>query len=45
MAPGPLPNTLQWDGKANGRAVDSGVYIYQIRAEGKGFNGTVVVVR
>jgi hypothetical protein len=45
MASGPLPNSLQWDGRAGGRAVSGGVYVYQIRSEGKTFNGTLVVVR
>lgn len=45
MAPGPDPNTLQWDGRGNGRVVPGGVYVYQIRSEGKVFNGTLVVVR
>jgi len=36
---------LYWDGKANGRRVPSGVYIYQLEAENKIFTGTVVVVR
>lgn len=45
MKPGPLTDSLAWDGKAGGRAVPGGVYIYQIRAEGKVFNGTLVVVR
>lgn len=45
MAPGLVPNTLVWDGKMNGRAVASGVYVYQIEGEGKTFNGTVVATR
>jgi gliding motility-associated-like protein len=45
MAPGAEANTLQWDAKANGRVVPGGVYIYQIRGEGKSFSGTLVVVR
>lgn len=45
LSQGPLLNTLKWDGKANGRVVPSGVYVYQIRGEGKTFNGTVVVIR
>lgn len=45
MAPGPLTDTLKWDGRANGRAVPGGVYVWQIRGEGKTFNGTVVVIR
>ncbi|MBI5201821.1 MAG: fibronectin type III domain-containing protein [Elusimicrobia bacterium] len=45
MSAGPLPNTLQWDARAGGRVVPSGVYVYQLRGEGKTFNGTVVVIR
>ncbi|HNW44551.1 MAG TPA: gliding motility-associated C-terminal domain-containing protein [Elusimicrobiales bacterium] len=45
MVPGPIDDTLKWDGKANGRVVPGGVYAYQIRAEGKLFTGTLVVVR
>ncbi|MEK7745693.1 MAG: gliding motility-associated C-terminal domain-containing protein, partial [Elusimicrobiota bacterium] len=49
MAQGPLSGTgtwsLSWDGKAGGRAVDGGVYVYQIRAEDKIFNGTLLVIR
>ncbi|MBI4387227.1 MAG: gliding motility-associated C-terminal domain-containing protein [Elusimicrobia bacterium] len=46
MTQGPVANSLQWDGKAsNGNVVPGGVYIYQIDAEGKIFNGTVVVIK
>ncbi len=46
MVPGPVGgSSLMWDGKAEGRVVPRGVYIYQIKAEGKTFNGTVVVIR
>lgn len=45
MKAGPQPDTLRWDGKMHGRAVTGGVYLYEIRAEGKTFNGTVVVAR
>lgn len=46
MKPGAqVAQSLMWDGKADGRAVGRGVYIYQIKAEGKTFNGTVVVIR
>ncbi len=40
-----MADTLTWDGKAGGRTVPRGVYIYQIKAEDKTFNGTIVVVR
>jgi hypothetical protein len=45
---GILPNSAQfmsWDGKVNGTAVHSGVYIYQIRAEGQNYSGALLVVR
>ena len=45
LAAGPGADALQWDGKAGGRTVDGGVYVYQIRGEDKVFNGTVVVIR
>ena len=46
MKPGTqLADTLAWDGKAHGVVVPRGVYIYQIKAEGKTFNGTIVVIR
>jgi hypothetical protein len=45
---GSLPGSAQylsWDGKVNGAAVHSGVYVYQIRAEGQNFSGALLVVR
>lgn len=45
MTPSTSPDTLKWDGKSNATVVPSGVYIYQIEAEDKVFNGTVVVIR
>ena len=45
MTNGPQPNTLMWDGKMNGAVVTSGVYVYQVKAEGKTYNGTFVVAR
>lgn len=46
MKPGPLAGaSLMWDGRSGGVVVPRGVYIYQIKAEGKTFNGTVVVIR
>lgn len=45
---GALPGSAQfvfWDGRAGGSAVRSGVYVYQIKAEGRSFTGTLVVVR
>jgi hypothetical protein len=41
----PTADTLVWDGKDNsGNVVPSGVYLYQIKGEGKTINGTVVAV-
>jgi len=37
--------SLSWDGRSNGSTVHSGVYIYQIRAEGLTFTGSILVVR
>lgn len=46
MRPGPLAGfSLIWDAKAGGVVVPQGVYIYQIKAEGKVVNGTLVIVR
>lgn len=46
MSPGPVAGaSLLWDAKSNGRVVPRGVYIYEIRAEGRTFRGTVVVIR
>jgi len=46
MRPGAeIGYTLKWDGKAGGSAVPRGVYVYQIKSEGKTFNGTIVVIR
>ncbi|HAM34448.1 MAG TPA: hypothetical protein DEB40_13730 [Elusimicrobia bacterium] len=39
------PQYSFWDGKADGRAVSSGVYLYRIEAEGLSFKGTLLVVR
>lgn len=45
LAPGVLANSLQWDARGGGRVVPGGVYIYQIKGEGKVFSGTLLVVR
>ncbi|MFA6316521.1 MAG: gliding motility-associated C-terminal domain-containing protein [Elusimicrobiota bacterium] len=45
MSNGPIPNSLQWDGRAQGRVVSGGMYVYQIRAEDKTFSGSLVVVK
>ncbi|MCX5794341.1 MAG: hypothetical protein NTY77_02440 [Elusimicrobia bacterium] len=39
------PGYLSWNGKAEGIAVHSGVYIYQIRAEEQNYTGALLVVR
>ena len=35
----------QWDGKANGQAVHTGVYIYVLTSAGATYSGVVVVIR
>jgi hypothetical protein len=45
MSQGPVDDSLKWDGKRDGQKVQGGVYVYQIRAEGKVFNGTLMVIR
>jgi len=45
MEPGLVPNTVVWNGKMNGRAATSGVYVYKIEGDGKTYTGTVVVAR
>ena len=39
------PRYAAWDGKSNGAIVHSGVYFYQVQAEGLTFTGALVVVR
>jgi len=43
--PAPNPEALRWDGRSNGSFVASGVYIYQVQAEGSTVTGTFVVAR
>lgn len=46
MLPGEITNSLCWNGKFNnGRKARSGVYVYQLKVNGKAINGTVVVAR
>ncbi len=45
LPPGPVSNSLMWDGTSGGRPVPGGVYIYQISSEGQTFTGTLVIVR
>ncbi len=45
MVAGAVPNTITWNGKMNGRAATSGVYVYKIEGDGKTYTGTVVVAR
>jgi hypothetical protein len=45
MEAGLVPNTIVWNGKMNGRAATSGVYVYKIEGDGKTYTGTVVVAR
>ena len=42
---GGTTSSLQWDGKAGGRPVAGGAYVYQVKSEGKTFNGTLLVIR
>ncbi|MBI4061787.1 MAG: hypothetical protein HY403_10180, partial [Elusimicrobia bacterium] len=35
LLPGPVQNSLLWDGTSNGRSVPGGVYIYQLEGEGQ----------
>lgn len=35
----------KWDGRSHGSFVKSGVYIYQVKAEGRTYSGTLLVVR
>ncbi len=41
----PLGQCLMWDAKAGGRIVPGGIYVYQIKGEGKTYTGAVVVIR
>ena len=43
--PGTGTWSLEWDARSFGQVVRGGVYIYEIRAEGKSHTGTVVVIR
>jgi len=36
---------LYWDGKAGGKGVHSGIYIYDLNGQGKHFTGTIVVAQ
>ena len=45
MTPGLVPNTLTWNGRAGGRTVGSGAYVYSIKGGGKTYTGTIVVAR
>lgn len=45
MTNGPVANSLKWDGKAGGRPVAGGAYVYQIKAEERTFNGTLLVIK
>ncbi|MFA6028724.1 MAG: hypothetical protein WC969_02590 [Elusimicrobiota bacterium] len=38
-------DALTWDGRAGGRAVSAGVYLWQIQSEDATVSGTVVVAR
>ncbi len=45
MTAGLVPYTLVWDGRMNGKVVAGGVYVYEIKGDGKTFSGTIVVAR
>ncbi len=45
LQPGPVLNSLQWDGTSQGRSVPGGVYVYQLEGEGHSFTGTLVVLK
>lgn len=45
MVPGPVSDSLLWDGRGRGVQVPGGVYIYQIESEGKVHSGTVIVIK
>ena len=45
LLPGPVQNSLQWDGTSSGRGVPGGVYIYQLEGEGRSFTGTIVILK
>ncbi len=46
LSPGKDGSSLLWNGKDDdGQDVPKGVYVYQIKADGKTYNGTVVVAR
>jgi hypothetical protein len=42
---GPIADSKVWDATARGRKVPSGVYVYQVQAEGRTYSGTVAVIR
>jgi hypothetical protein len=39
------PQSMTWDGRMNGRVVTSGIYLYEISAEGRSYTGTILVAR
>lgn len=46
MAPGPVAGvTLAWDGRAGGRGVASGLYVFRLSAEAQSYTGVLVVIR
>lgn len=45
LPPGPLGDSLMWDGTAGGQPVPGGVYIYQISGEEQTYTGTLVIVK
>ncbi len=41
----PASQCLMWDAKSGGRIVPGGIYVYQLKGEGKTYTGTVLVIR
>jgi gliding motility-associated-like protein len=45
LIPGPVEDSLMWDGKRGGSPVPSGIYIYRVELGSKSMTGTVVVAQ
>jgi gliding motility-associated-like protein len=42
---GPISNSRVWDARSGGAIVPSGVYLYQIDAEGHTYSGSIVILK
>ncbi len=42
---GPVTNSRVWDGRGAGIPVPSGVYLYQLEAEGRVYSGSIVILK